>query len=188
MITTIMSIIPENFNFYVCGVDEVPKYEDKFITDIIAFTHPGNDNEADYSKFNMNPEINKFCVHDVFDNRYHPHVLVFPTEELVKEIINVCEKIKTKVDTGNLVECLVHCQAGISRSTAAAFILLAVLTGEWKERDCINEIYQRRNIMKPNPLIIEFADKLLNRGGKMLSLVDTREKKEKNTDASCLLF
>ena len=171
------SILPPNFNFYICGVDEVPEYEDKFITDVIAFTHPGNTNEATYDKFNMSPKINKFCVHDVFDNRYHPHVLVWPTDCLVKEIIEVSNKIKTRIDSGEQVECLVHCQAGISRSTAAAFILLAVLTGEWKERDCINEIYQRRNIMKPNPLIIEFADKLLNRGGKMLRLVETRDKK-----------
>jgi predicted protein tyrosine phosphatase len=172
------SILPPNFNFYICGVDEVPKYEDKFITDIIAFTHPGNQNEANYDDFNFSPKINKFCVHDVFDDRYHSDGLKWPDEKLIKDIISVCDDIKKKVDEHEMVNCLIHCQAGISRSTAAAFILLSILTGEWKERDCINEIYQRRWIMRPNPLMIEFADKLLNRGGKMLSLVDTREKKD----------
>ena len=182
------SILPPNFNFYICGVDEVSKYEDKFVTDIIAFTHPGNVNEANYDKFNLSPKINRFCVHDVFDNRYHPFVLKWPDEQLSKDLIEVSNTIKKKIDDGDQVDCLIHCQAGISRSTAAAFILLSVISGEWKERDCINEIYQRRNIMRPNPLIIEFADKLLNRGGKMLRLVETRNEKEKNTDGDILLF
>ncbi len=175
-----ISPLPENFNFHICGVDEVHKYKDEFITDIIAFTHPGNQNEASYDDFNFSPIINKFCVHDVFDDRYHSDGLKWPDEKLIKEIISVCNDIKKKVDENELVNCLIHCQAGISRSTAAAFILLSILTGEWKERDCINEIYHRRSIMHPNPLMVSIADKLLDRKGKMVDLIDHGEDREQD--------
>lgn len=185
------SILPKNLNLYICGVDELKNYEDKFITDIVAFSHPTIHDGVDYSKFNLNPNISRFIVHDVFDRSIHPECLIWPNERLIKKMLTVFKSIKKRIDDGDQVDCLFHCQAGISRSTAAAFIFLSYLTGEWKERDCINEIYSRRFIMRPNPLMVEIADKLLDRKGKMYDLVKLEEReieKLKNNDDGILLF
>lgn len=190
----IESILPSNFNFYICGVDELKKYEDRFITDIVAFSHPSTqENGPDYSKFNLSPNIERFIVHDVFDKSIHPDCLIWPNERLVKKMISRFESIKKRIENGDQVDCLFHCHAGISRSTAGAFIFLSLLTGEWKERDCHNEIFNRRPVMRPNPLMVKIADDILQRKGKMYDLVklDTKEKIKEITrgeDRDILLF
>lgn len=61
---------------------------------------------------------------------------------------------------------LVHCGAGISRSTAAAFILAsqAKPRDEWGAFQLIKVL---RPQAQPNPLLVRFADKLLGAEGRM---------------------
>lgn len=62
---------------------------------------------------------------------------------------------------------VIHCFAGISRSTAAAFITLCHLRPERSERDIARAIRQLSPSASPNPLLVELADALLGRGGRM---------------------
>ena len=66
---------------------------------------------------------------------------------------------------------LVHCWAGISRSTAAAYILLCDRLEPGSERDIARALRYRAPHACPNPLMVRFADALLGREGRMVAAV-----------------
>jgi predicted protein tyrosine phosphatase len=67
---------------------------------------------------------------------------------------------------------LVHCWAGISRSTAAALILLNQIHGPGREYDIAQTLRFYAPHAQPNRLMIRHADKLMSREGRMISAVD----------------
>jgi predicted protein tyrosine phosphatase len=62
---------------------------------------------------------------------------------------------------------LIHCWAGISRSTAVAYAILCQSMGPGREMECIESILSIRPQAFPNSLIIELADRILERKGAM---------------------
>lgn len=66
---------------------------------------------------------------------------------------------------------VVHCYAGISRSTAAAFVIAAALQPERDESELARELRARSPTATPNPLIVAHADELLGRKGRMVSAI-----------------
>ena len=66
---------------------------------------------------------------------------------------------------------VIHCFAGVSRSTAAAFITACALDETRSERDVAETIRARSPTATPNRLMVEIADRLLGRGGRMIEAV-----------------
>lgn len=66
---------------------------------------------------------------------------------------------------------LVHCYAGISRSTAAAFIAAIALDPGHDERVLARLLRQRAPSATPNPRLIALADDLLGRKGRMVDAI-----------------
>jgi predicted protein tyrosine phosphatase len=64
-------------------------------------------------------------------------------------------------------EVLIHCWAGVSRSTAVAYAILCQATGPGHEAICMESVFSVRPQAFPNALIIEIADRILNRKGAM---------------------
>ena len=62
---------------------------------------------------------------------------------------------------------LVHCWAGISRSTAAAYILLCDRLGPGRETEIARALRLRAPHACPNPLMVRLADAMLGRTGRM---------------------
>ena len=67
---------------------------------------------------------------------------------------------------------LVHCWAGISRSTAGAYIVLCDLHGPGHEAAIARALRLRAPHARPNRLMIRYADALLSREGRMIAAVD----------------
>ena len=63
---------------------------------------------------------------------------------------------------------VVHCWAGVSRSTAAAFTIACTLRPERPADDIARDIRRLSATATPNPMIVRFADGLLERGGEMV--------------------
>ena len=63
---------------------------------------------------------------------------------------------------------LIHCQTGISRSTAIAFTLYAYRLGIGKETEALNYIAAVQPQAIPNQWIVELADIALKRGGRLI--------------------
>jgi predicted protein tyrosine phosphatase len=62
---------------------------------------------------------------------------------------------------------LVHCWAGISRSTAASYIIACLHHAPGSEQSLAQQLRSIAPQATPNPLMIALADKLLQRGGQM---------------------
>ena len=67
---------------------------------------------------------------------------------------------------------VVHCYAGISRSTASAFAAVCALNPNRDEISIARQIRAASPIAHPNRLIVSLADKALGREGRMLRALD----------------
>jgi len=66
---------------------------------------------------------------------------------------------------------VIHCFAGISRSTAAAFIAACALAPERDEGDIASRLRAASPSATPNSRLVAVADRLLGRNGRMVRAV-----------------
>jgi predicted protein tyrosine phosphatase len=66
---------------------------------------------------------------------------------------------------------LVHCWAGVSRSTATAFILACEENPDRAEADIANALRKASSSATPNPLMVQIADDMLGRKGRMADAI-----------------
>jgi predicted protein tyrosine phosphatase len=67
---------------------------------------------------------------------------------------------------------VVHCYAGISRSTASAFAAVCMLNPHRDEISIARQLRAASPIASPNRLIVSLADRALGREGRMLRALD----------------
>ena len=89
------------------------------------------------------------------------------TEEDVRGIIRLAEQLRS--ESGTL---LIHCEAGISRSTATALIIYACWLGRGREDEAMERVITQRPYAIPNRRMVAIADKLLAFGGCLLQARD----------------
>ena len=85
-------------------------------------------------------------------------------------------RLVTKVDVQEILNfaksaplpLLVHCRAGISRSTAIAYAILCQMFGPGTEDECMQRLAEIRPQSVPNQYIVKLADHALKRRGEMV--------------------
>jgi predicted protein tyrosine phosphatase len=85
------------------------------------------------------------------------------TEEDIRRIIGLAEGLRA--DTGRV---LIHCEAGVSRSSAAALIMYAYWLGPGREQEAMERVLSQRPAAIPNRRMVELADRLLGRAGHLV--------------------
>jgi predicted protein tyrosine phosphatase len=146
----------------ICGVRELPEQKGKRWTHVISiwdkdflFDHACRERvEAVAPRAKL---LFSFFADTIVPN--HPNA---PRHEDVKRILDFSQKIPAKAKV------LVHCHAGISRSTAIAFAILCQHFPPGMEMENLLHIQSLRDLVFPNQLIIQYADKILKRNGAML--------------------
>jgi predicted protein tyrosine phosphatase len=66
---------------------------------------------------------------------------------------------------------LVHCRAGIGRSTATAFIAACVHNPDVDERTIALELRRASPLARPNEVLVELADAAMGRNGRMTKVI-----------------
>jgi predicted protein tyrosine phosphatase len=66
---------------------------------------------------------------------------------------------------------VIHCFAGIRRSTAGAFISLCHLAPEKDAMELAHRIRRLSKVVSPNPRLVELADGVLGRNGRMVEAI-----------------
>ena len=67
---------------------------------------------------------------------------------------------------------VIHCFAGISRSTAAAYVAACALNPQRDEMQIAWDIRRASRTAQPNSRIVSIADRLLKRDGRMIRAID----------------
>lgn len=105
----------------------------------------------------------KLQMHDI----WHPQPgCIAPAPEHLESLLDFARRWQR---SGPLV---IHCLAGVSRSTAAALVVLCCYNGG-REREAVRLLRERAPHAYPNRLIIELADELMACDGRLLEAVDT---------------
>jgi predicted protein tyrosine phosphatase len=92
------------------------------------------------------------------------------TEQDIRRIIQLAERLRS--GTGRV---LIHCEAGVSRSSAAALIMYACWLGPGHEREAMARVLAQRPVAAPNRRMVELADRLLERGGRLVEVLSRSE-------------
>ena len=91
---------------------------------------------------------------------------VAPSDQHIEQVLNF---VRGWDRSAPLV---VHCYAGISRSTASAFAAACLVNPHRDEISIARQIRAASPIASPNRLIVSLADKALGREGRMLRALD----------------
>jgi len=89
-----------------------------------------------------------------------------PAHEHVKRLIDFVRAWDRKAPM------VMHCFAGISRSTAGAYVAACALNPERDEMQIAWDIRRASRTAQPNARIVSIADRLLNRDGRMVRAID----------------
>lgn len=100
---------------------------------------------------------------------YDSHDHVGPNEDDIDRLIEFARVISTRP-----AKVLAHCAAGISRSTAAAYIIYSVALGEGREEEALDRVFAQRPIASPNRRMVAIADRRLGRGGRLIEVLEGR--------------
>jgi predicted protein tyrosine phosphatase len=92
--------------------------------------------------------------------------LVLPCQNHVEDLIRFAREWDRQAPL------LIHCWAGISRSTAAAFISLCALNPEGAEHELAWVLRRASPTAFPNRLLVALADEALTRNGRMVAAVE----------------
>ncbi len=105
----------------------------------------------------------RVCVNDIVEPEYGRTP---PHETHIAQILEFAR------DWDGRQPMLVHCWAGVSRSTAAAYTVLCDRLGPGAEHDIAQLLRARAPHAQPNRLIVRLADEALGRGGAMVRAID----------------
>jgi predicted protein tyrosine phosphatase len=117
--------------------------------------------ETDFSVFACDRHI-RLAFHDIGEP---VPGLTAPDRDMMQAILDFGR------NGGRQRALLIHCWAGISRSSAAAFAIACDRNPRF-ERDIATELRRRAPSATPNRLMVKLADDLLRRDGRMVEAID----------------
>jgi len=147
----------------VCGLTELGAFQNAAVTHVLSILDPGYPEPADFASYGPHKRLTLR-----FDDIIAPtQGMVLPERHHVEALLEFGKGLAAAVDNP-LNHLLVHCHAGISRSTASMTILLAEARPETDEDTLFAHIREIRPQAWPNSRMIGIADGLLGRGGRLV--------------------
>jgi len=89
-------------------------------------------------------------------------------------------KSAAAADKKNMDHYLFQCGQGISRSAGCAVAVLAYLYGAGEEWQVFQTLHTIRPTAHPHPRLIQYADELLSRGGRLIEINDEIQRRRRN--------
>lgn len=143
----------------ICGIPELGTHAGSGARHVLSILDP---EEPDPDAFVGYP------AHERVTLRFHDIIepidgMVAPQPEHVAAVL----RLGRELGPDGLATLLIHCHAGVSRSTAAAAMLLAQAHPDVDEASLFRHIEQARPQAWPNSRMMRFADEQLGRGGRL---------------------
>ena len=145
----------------VCGLDELTGHGGRGVSHVLSILDPATP-EPDFAGY---PPLQRTVLR--FDDIVEEQPgKVAPTADHVAAVLAFGRSLQDGTPAeGHL---LVHCHAGISRSTAAMATLLAQANPSLPEREVVDRLVAIRPQAWPNLRMIDFADAQLEREGRLI--------------------
>jgi predicted protein tyrosine phosphatase len=159
-----MDIAPfARFHASICGIDELPSHGGAGVTHVLSLLDPGWPAPA---------ALDGFGAHERLDLRFHDVVDPLPgLRPPVAEDVAALLRFAAGAAAVPHAHLLVHCQKGLSRSTASLALILAQARPDCAAGEVLAEVVRLRPRAWPNLRIIEMGDALLGRGRSLVAAV-----------------
>lgn len=154
------------FKITVCGIDELPDHSEVGVSHVLSILDPDWPVPDAFGSFGEHERL-ELRFHDVIETT-DPTMLP-PQPEHVEKLLAFGRDMMAEPAPG--AHLLVHCHAGVSRSTASMILIVAQARPEAPAEAIAQEIYRIRQKAWPNLRIIEMGDAMLGRGGTLVSAV-----------------
>ncbi|MDO9710277.1 tyrosine phosphatase family protein [Paracraurococcus lichenis] len=145
------------FALTVCGIEELSGHGEAGVSHVLSILDPDWPVPEAFGSFGEHAKL-ELRFHDVIEES-PGHVA--PREEDVRAILAFGRDLEAEAAS----RLLVHCHAGISRSTAAMALVLAQARPQMPAEDILQGILGIREKAWPNLRILEMGDAMLGRGG-----------------------
>ena len=148
------------FQVTICGIGELGLHCEAGVTHVLSLLDPGSPEPEAFGTFDPHRRL-ELRFHDVIDA---DPGCVPPERPDVEQLLSFGRDLGS-AKGGHL---LVHCHAGVSRSTAAATLILAQARPDRPAEEALQTVVRRRPRAWPNLRILELGDALLDRRGEII--------------------
>jgi predicted protein tyrosine phosphatase len=148
----------------ICGLDELEQHCNADISHVVSILDPGS---AEPGIFRLFPTHERLYLrfHDVIDEH---EGMVAPQRDDIDRLLRFGRSLVRSRSARGL---LIHCHAGLSRSTAAAVLLLAQARPDRSPEAAVTEMLELKPKAWPNLRMIELGDQLLGCEGRLVRAV-----------------
>jgi predicted protein tyrosine phosphatase len=157
------------FRITICGIDELGDYSNAKVTHVLSILDPATPEPDALGAFGEHARL-ELRFHDVIEEHvpgYDP-----PQPHHIAALLAFGRDLMLEPHTEAHV--LVHCHMGISRSTAAAVLLLAGSSPNRSATEIMEEVANVRSKAWPNLRMIEIGDAMLGLNGDLVEAVRER--------------
>ncbi|MBV9252009.1 MAG: protein-tyrosine-phosphatase [Acetobacteraceae bacterium] len=149
------------FRITVCGLEELDGHCASAVSHVLSIMDPGWPVPAVFDNFGEHARL-ELRFHDVIED---VPGMQGPTQAHVEALLGFGRTLAPE-PTPHL---LVHCHAGVSRSSASMALLIAQAAPELPGSHIFEEIMRVRSGIWPNLRIVEIGDRLLLRRGDLVA-------------------
>jgi len=160
-----MQPIETPFLITVCGLEELAGHADRQVSHVLSILDPDQPEPEAFGAYGEHARL-ELKFHDIIEET--PGFQA-PQAEHVTKILEFGKDLLR--DPENLRHLLVHCHAGISRSTASMSLLLAQAQPDLAASDVLAQVLRIREKAWPNLRILELGEHQLGREGEFSSAV-----------------
>jgi predicted protein tyrosine phosphatase len=153
------------FQITICGIDELAGHCAGDVTHVLSILDPGWPDPEPLSMFDVSRRL-KLRFHDVIES--HPGWIA-PERWDIELLLAFGRDLTASRNT----HVLIHCHAGVSRSTAAATLVLAQTRPDRPADEALREVARLRPRAWPNLRILELGDEILGRRGEIVEAART---------------
>jgi predicted protein tyrosine phosphatase len=143
----------------ICGIAELAEHSAAGVTHVLSILGPNSPDPPELAAFAPHRRL-VLRFHDVIEPRDDQFA---PTSEDVERLLIFGREVSETSEA----HLLVHCRAGVSRSTAAATLILMQANPEWTASAVLDAVAAIRPHAWPNLLKLEIGDALLGRNGEI---------------------
>lgn len=155
-----MTTTPATFRVTICGIAELGEHGAAGVTHVLSILDPEWPDPSAFDAFLPHRRL-ALRFHDIIEPL--PDRLP-PSRRDVEQLLAFGRELGERSPS----HILVHCHAGVSRSTAAAALILAQAFPDRPAADALAAVVQLRPHAWPNLRLLEFGDELLGRNGEIV--------------------